>query len=101
MINGNGSEPPASAVVSSAAPLLSCLTSPRVAFLTVPVRAGLAWFVLTPSNRIPPTVVDTYGVEARDTAAYQIVPHGRPTVAEPIKACDMAWNMLGDRKVEL
>ena len=65
--------------------------------------SGLAWFVLAPSNRVPSSVVDTYGVDSRDTRAYQLVPRGRPPVAEPIKACDMAWDMLGarGRKVEL
>ena len=64
--------------------------------------SGLAWFVLAPSNRVPSSVVDTYGVDSRDTRAYQLVPRGRPPVAEPIKACDMAWNMLGSGgKVEL
>ena len=47
------------------------------------------------------SVVDTYGVDSRDTRAYQLVPRGRPPVAEPIKACDMAWNMLSGARSSL
>lgn len=66
--------------------------------------SGLAWFVKSPSNQVPASVLDTYGVGARDAVVGQLVeaPHGDP-VAEPIKACDMAWNMMRDagKKVEL
>ena len=64
---------------------------------------GLAWFASSPSNRVPPTVVDAYAAAAADAEAYKHVPRDRPPVAQPIKACDMAWNMLGGspRKVEL
>jgi hypothetical protein len=63
--------------------------------------SGLAWFAAGPTNRVPPSVVDTYGVAAADAAAFEHVPRDRAPVAKPIKACDMAWNMIGDRKVEL
>ena len=67
--------------------------------------SGLAWLALSPSNAVPPSVVDTYRIAEIDTAAYGKVPRGGPQVAEPIKACDMAWSMLGrgaePRKVEL
>ena len=53
--------------------------------------------------RVPASVVDALGVQASDAAARQQVPQDKPPVAQPIKACDMAWNMLGGspRKVEL
>ena len=65
--------------------------------------SGLAWFVLAPANRVPATVIDTYGVQARDEAAYRQVPRGQPPIDKPIKACDMAWNMIdvGSKKIEL
>ena len=63
--------------------------------------SGLAWFATTPSNKVPPAVIDAYGVAAADAAAYEHVPRGRAMVAQPIKACDFAWNMLGDGKMEL
>jgi len=65
--------------------------------------SGLAWTVLAPHNRVPASVVDALGVQASDAAARQQVPQDKPPVAQPIKACDMAWNMLGGspRKVEL
>ena len=59
--------------------------------------SGLAWFVLTPSNAVPATVVDAYGVAERDAAASKQAPRGKPPVAQPIKACDLAWSMLGTR----
>jgi 2,5-diketo-D-gluconate reductase A len=65
--------------------------------------SGLAWMVLAPNNRVPSTVVDAFGVQARDAEARQHVPRDQPPEAQPIKACDMAWEMLGGRpsKVEL
>ena len=67
--------------------------------------SGLAWFVDAPTNRVPPTVIDRYGVQAMDATAYKKVPpRGTAVVEEPIRACDMAWSMLGGgagRKVEL
>ena len=58
--------------------------------------SGLAWFASSPTNAVPAKVVDTYGVAARDAAAYKHVPLGKAPVPEPVKACDMAWNMLGN-----
>jgi diketogulonate reductase-like aldo/keto reductase len=64
--------------------------------------SGLAWLALAPSNKVASTVVDAYFVQARDAIAYAKVPRGKAPVAQPIKACDMAWNLLaGDGKVEL
>jgi len=67
--------------------------------------SGLAWFSLSPTNRVPSSVADVYGVEVRDAEAYKRVPRAgtAPYVEQPIKACDMAWAMLGDssRKSEL
>uniref|UniRef100_A0A7S0JHQ2 NADP-dependent oxidoreductase domain-containing protein n=1 Tax=Calcidiscus leptoporus TaxID=127549 RepID=A0A7S0JHQ2_9EUKA len=63
--------------------------------------SGLAWFVLSPSNKVPATVVDAYGVRSADAAVAQHAPRERPTVAQPIKACDMAWSMLDSSKMEL
>jgi len=59
--------------------------------------SGLAWLVLSPTNRVAPTVVDTYGVANRDEAASAKVPElamSHPPLDKPIRACDMAWNML-------
>jgi len=67
--------------------------------------SGLAWFVDAPTNRVPATVIDTFGVQAMDATAYKKVPpRGADVVEKPIRACDMAWSMLGGgagRKVEL
>jgi len=71
------------------------------------IISGLAWFAASPSNKVPTSVVDAYGVTARDAlVASEASTRGnglwKPPVAEPIKACDMAWNMLSGRgKVEL
>jgi diketogulonate reductase-like aldo/keto reductase len=64
--------------------------------------SGLAWFALQPSNRVPETVVDAYGVQALDAAAHKAPHASKQTAAQPIKACDMAWSLLGvPSKVEL
>ena len=64
--------------------------------------SGLAWFVQAPTNKVPASVLDTYGVQARDAEVRTRVPQDKPHVAQPIQACDMAWNMLGGSgKIEL
>jgi len=65
--------------------------------------SGLAWFALSPANRVPATVLDTFGVRARDELTYKHVPRSLATFDAPIKACDMAWNLLAEttKKVEL
>ena len=65
--------------------------------------SGLAWFALSPGNRVPATVLDTFGVQQRDEAAHTHVPRSLATFDNPIKACDMAWNLIADtsKKIEL
>jgi len=62
--------------------------------------SGLAHFVQAPSNRVPDSVLDAYGVKALDeNAAGGHSSHlrqlqARPAVATPVKACDMAAQLL-------
>jgi len=65
--------------------------------------SGLAWFALSPTNGVPATVLDTFGVVARDEKAYKHVPRSLATFDAPIKACDMAWNLIAEnnKKAEL